>query len=451
MEQQRQSNRPERRDSTVSYESQRPPPAPKAPDDALAKTVAETRSGELALDVTIAAPLPNAEGSLGDVVGAATLSVLPKIDAEGETIKLVRPGGPRYRPLRPLGEGGMGEVSLVEDQDIGRTVAIKRLRGEAQAAPQIARFVDEVRTIGSLEHPNIVPIHDVGVDDAGRFFFVMKYVDGETVESIIERLGAGDPRTIAEYPVSRRLEIFVGLLRALHYAHSRGVIHRDVKPANVMVGRFGEVILMDWGVARPIGGAKEPAGRMSASDMRAAPSRASETHDGALIGTPLYMSPEQALGKNAELDARSDLYSACVVLHELLALRHLREGTKSLAELVALAATDDVASTRELGIRPHASNPNGFPPELMHFIVRGLRRLPRDRWQSADQMLAELEAIQEGRCRVQCTKTMTKRMAREAGRFVDRSPGLATYGFVLGVIVVVALLANAIRDLVAGL
>ncbi|MDQ3037828.1 MAG: serine/threonine protein kinase [Myxococcota bacterium] len=476
------------KDQTVGYESQPPTPptsgpveitrlgSPRLPaelaatyaDGAEVSALASTALGatalgatalaplsiNVALGATIAAPLPNvAEGSSSEPrAGASTLSVLPRVEPAGDAVRLVAsPGEPRYRNVRTLGEGGMGEVALVEDLDIGRTVALKRLRGQdAQGAALVARFVDEVRTIGSLEHPNIVPIHDVGVDEHGRYFFVMKFVDGETLEAIVEKLRAGDVEARRVYTVQRRVEIFVGLLRALQYAHARGVVHRDVKPANIMVGRFGEVVLMDWGVARPIGKADADAARarVSPAEMHAAPSRASETHDGALIGTPLYMSPEQAAGDNDALDARSDLYSACVVLHELLGLRHLREAKSgSLAELLSAIASDDAPEVH-LMFGAHASNPQGVPAELTHFLHKGLARDRAKRWSSADEMMLELEAILDGRCRVQCHLTFLKRSTRELGRLVDRSPRAVMLGLTFGALATFALVANALRDLI---
>src|SRR5262249_13795396 len=129
----------------------------------------------------------------------------------------------RYEPTKLLGAGGMGEVVLVTDHDIERKVALKRLLPEMTDPSILARFVDEIRTVGRLEHPNIVPIHDVGVDELGRYFFVMKYVEGETLESIIEKLQAGDPKYVEKYSIEVRIELFLGVLHALSYAHERGI------------------------------------------------------------------------------------------------------------------------------------------------------------------------------------------------------------------------------------
>jgi serine/threonine protein kinase len=185
-----------------------------------------------------------------------------------------------------LGTGGMGVVERAEDVDIGRPVAIKRLLPEATHPFGVARFVSEIRIVGSLDHPNVVPIHDVGVDDDGRYFFVMKYVEGQTLADVIDKLAAGDPLTHAFWTFERRAELMIAVLQALEYAHERGVIHRDVKPENIMVGSHGEIRLMDWGIAKHVG-VQEPG-----------------EANGALIGTPAYMSPEQADRRRARRPQR---------------------------------------------------------------------------------------------------------------------------------------------------
>jgi serine/threonine-protein kinase len=186
----------------------------------------------------------------------------------------------------------MGEVALVEDRDIGRKVARKRLLPGAGDS-DVMRFVDEIRVVGKLDHPSIVPIHDVGIDEQGELFFVMKFVEGETLEAVLERLRAGDPETLANWDNTRRIEVFRQLLHALSYAHERGILHRDIKPANVMIGAHGEVMLMGWGVARPIGGSREAHLAKRASETPG-DAKLSSTSAGTLVGTPSYMSPSRS-------------------------------------------------------------------------------------------------------------------------------------------------------------
>jgi serine/threonine-protein kinase len=387
-----------------------------APDTALAtaQTAVDTSS------LTASLPPPS--------VSAARTTVLPRIEGDGVALRLIPEARTRYEPIKLLGAGGMGEVLLVKDQDIARPVAIKRLLPEMNDPALLARFVDEIRTVGRLEHPNIVPIHDVGVDELGRYFFVMKYVEGETLESIIRRLDAGDPAYHRKYTFERRVEIFMAVLQALAYAHASGVVHRDIKPANVMVGRYGEVLLMDWGIAKPIDEKRDLATTASAligvEEAQGERGRMFATRVGALVGTPAYMAPEQARSENDRIDARSDLYSAAVLFHELITLRHYLADKQTTEDLLAAVIVHE-PSHGEL-IAAAYSHPHQRPPaELVHFVQRGMAKDPARRYQSANEMIDMLQRILEGRLDVQCAVTMQKRMLREAVRMVDRAPWIS--------------------------
>jgi serine/threonine-protein kinase len=357
--------------------------------------------------------------------GAGKTAVLPRLSGE----KLVHDGRDRYAIKRVLGTGGMGEVALAEDQDIGRSVAVKYLHAPNDGA-LVARFVEEIHTVGSLEHPNIVPIHDVGIDEQGRYFFVMKHVEGETVENVIEKLAAGDPAYHARYTFTARVELFVAMLRALQFAHARGIVHRDIKPANVMVGKFGEVVLMDWGVAKSAQSTSH-APSPAAPDAAPAPegrARLFTTRHGSLVGTPAYMSPEQARGDVEHIDARSDLYSACVLFHELLTLHHYMEDRQTLEDMLrAIIAGEGVSVASIASIGKADPGQGSVPAELLYFCERGMRKDPKDRPQSAASMIDELAATLDGRVKVQCPTTLTKRVTRELGRFVDRHPFLGVW------------------------
>ena len=178
-----------------------------------------------------------------------SLTVLPRVQIAGDQAHIVTPRKPRYERVKQLGEGAFGEVELAVDNDIERTVAIKRIKANVLDEDSVLRFVSEVQSVGRLEHPGIVPIHDVGCDDQG-YFFVMKYVECETLESIIAKLRAGDVSYRSRYSMEARAALMLSLCRAVQFAHTRGYVHRDIKPANIMVGAFGEVVLMDWGLAK---------------------------------------------------------------------------------------------------------------------------------------------------------------------------------------------------------
>jgi serine/threonine-protein kinase len=363
---------------------------------------------------------PPAASSL-DQIGA---SVLPAVEWASSPPALRLRDAPRFLVTGRLGEGGLGEVVAALDQDIGRTVAIKRIRADRGSTSTLVRFVQEIRTIGRLEHANIVPIHDVGRDEAGALYFVMRHVDGETLDAVLHRLKDGDPATHARFGIERRVEIATAVLEALAYAHARGVVHRDVKPANVMIGRYGEVMLLDWGVARLVEGphsdALDAEGAVSGSLL--------ETQAGALIGTPLYMSPEQARGE--KVDARSDLYAVAVMMHELLTLEHYLadcEGTEAILEGVR-------SRPLPLGSRQTSPHQNPVPPELAWFLVDAAAKDAAQRFPNAEAMLDRLARRREGDFPVQCPVTFTHYFVRRGLRFFDRNLLACTAAAATGII-----------------
>jgi len=368
----------------------------------------------------------------------ARSTVLPRVERTGDGATLVSMARPRFETRRSLGQGGIGEVVAAMDQDIGREVAIKRLRGDVQGAAAVARFVDEIRTVGALEHPNIVPIHDVGVDDDGSLYFVMRCVQGETLESVIERLAAGDPLAHAQWTHERRVHVFRQLLDAVAFAHERGYVHRDIKPANIMVGHWGEVFLMDWGIAKPVGAPDVPS--PSTGTASATGERVTSTHVGSVLGTPAYMSPEQARGE--PVDARSDVYSLCVLLHELLGLKHYLDHCTTV-EAVLDGVQHAHAPAPSFIPSPHQAP---APMDMSWYVRKGLAKEPARRYQSAREMIERLDAREEGLVPVQCPVTFSKRMMREQIRFIDRHPML--YMAMLGLFVA-STVALAVWRLVA--
>jgi serine/threonine-protein kinase len=371
-----------------------------------------------------------------DTTGAVrtTLSrsaVLPRVEVAGQEAKLVLDPRTRYEERRMLGAGGVGEVVEALDNDIGRTVALKRLLPEMRAPTTLLRFIDEIRTIGGLEHPNIVPIHDVGVDAAGQYYFVMKYVQGETLESIIDKLAAGNPEYHRKYTFERRVQLFMGILEAVHYAHAKGYIHRDIKPANVMVGPFGEVMVMDWGLAKKIrgpDGAPVPAliGLPATTGPEGAAGTLSQSSSfgtavGSILGTPAYMSPEQAMGDAIPVDERSDVYSLSVLFYELLTLHHYLGAKQRTLEEMLGAVIHEKPVRAEFVKSPHQGPP---PAELAWFLLGGMAKNPADRYQSVAEMIARLGERRDGNFPVQCPITFVKRLTHGWLRFVDKHPFL---------------------------
>ncbi len=265
--------------------------------------------------------------------------------------------GSRYRFLEVLGQGGMGEVVLAFDERIGREVAVKRIRSERPSAEEVARFVREARVQGRLEHPAVVPVHDLAVDRAGVPFFVMKRLAGTDVKELLERLREG--READEAGARRRLlRAFADVCLAVEFAHSRGIVHRDLKPANIMLGDFGEVYVLDWGIARMLDADEPERAPADAAFEPTAPAppippgggggpgRAEwHTRPGAILGTPAYMAPEQLSGEPARPAA--DIYAlGCI-------LREIAPGVPELDAICGRATAYDRAarlgSARELG------------------------------------------------------------------------------------------------------
>lgn len=224
--------------------------------------------------------------------------------------------GTKYRLLEKIAAGGMGTVYLAEDTQLQRRVALKVLHMPEVASELSARMWREARVIAKLEHPSIVPVHDVGELPDGRVFYVMKFVQGQRL----------DQYACAENELPNRLRTFQKICEAVAFAHANGVIHRDLKPENIMVGAFGEVLVMDWGLAKIVsgelgiddGGAKIDDGSMM--NGRGLPSTAHETQHGAVMGTPAYMAPEQKRGEIEAIDQRTDVYALGAIFKFLLSV-----------------------------------------------------------------------------------------------------------------------------------
>ena len=318
----------------------------------------------------------------------------------------------RYVVAEEIARGGMGAVLRAVDCDIRREVAIKYLLDQTGSAKKL-RFIEEAQITGQLEHPNIVPIHELGIDADKRLFFSMKMVRGRSLAQILDALRDEPASAEKEYPLSRLLNIFVSVAHAIAYAHSRGVIHRDLKPANIMVGDFGEVYVMDWGLAKvlkegrasdratpPPSAAPSPAGSIAPQSLtsRVATSRAADadlTVEGEVLGTPAYMPPEQATGQIQAIDQRSDVYSLGAILYEMLALRSPVNKEGNYAMVLIRVAEGQIRPPEEGNAKRMRAGK--IPRELSAVAMKALSKRPQDRYQTVEALRRDVELFQAGR------------------------------------------------------
>jgi serine/threonine-protein kinase len=291
----------------------------------------------------------------------------------------------RFQLQGELGRGGMGRVLEARDPELRRSVAVKVLVDPSQVTEaQLSRFVAEAQITSQLEHPNIIPVHEMGLSEDGQIYFVMKKVEGRSLGQVIAALRAGDEDTEAVWGRHRLLTAFSQVCNAVAYAHDRGVLHRDLKPDNIMLGPFGQVLLMDWGVARLMGDTSEAAVSEAIDKLTVA-----HTMDGAAIGTPGFMSPEQSQGRLHLLDGRSDVWSLGAVLYQLLTLLPAYDAPNLLAMLY------EAASGPPMDPRERAPERN-IPEEVAAVCLRAMASERDDRFTTAAALAAAVEAFLEG-------------------------------------------------------
>ena len=301
-----------------------------------------------------------------------------------------------------LGCGGMGRIYQARDPELRRTVAIKVLLDPKEVKrATLARFVSEAQITSQLDHPNIIPIHEIGATEDGEVYFVMKKVEGRTLSKILADVRGGDE----EWTQYRLLNVFIKICDALAYAHDRGVLHRDLKPDNIMLGRFGEVLVMDWGVARLITDKTEEVEDHGSIEIAIK----NKTVDGTSVGTPGYMSPEQAKGQLDRLGPSSDVWSLGAILYEMLALRQAYEADDSFSLMMKALKPPVPPSTRSPEMKTH--------PEIEAVCLKALQPEPSQRYPSAVELGRAVEDYLEGskRREKQAQKARLRRRITVAG------------------------------------
>jgi serine/threonine-protein kinase len=332
---------------------------------------------------------------------------------------------PRYHIVRRLAAGGMGEVYLVRDLELQREVALKVLRSDMAEDPECtARFQEEARAVSALEHPNIVPIYDVGRTPDGQPWFTMKYVQGQTLEALLDDLRHNRNDAQARFPFAQRLQMIMQMAEAVAFAHQHGVLHRDLKPANIMVGPYGEITIMDWGLAKrrraPLGG---PLPNLTLA--------------GCTCGTPGYIAPEDVEDSNQATEA-SDVYGLGVVMYELFALSHPYAGKSGMAAIIS-SLTEDAPSADELSSKVQGR----VPREIARLVIaRAMARKRDDRYQTMRQFIQAVAEQIAGHTPVVCPHSGLKRLLSWMAQQVDNRGYLVILALVVGWVTPLAVLTT---------
>jgi serine/threonine protein kinase len=324
--------------------------------------------------------------------------------------------GRRYKVQGAIGGGGMGIVLQARDLRIRRSVAMKVIKTSAQFSREnVLRFVDEAQLTGQLQHPNIVPVYELGLDDQEEVFYTMKFVRGKTLDEILAGLRRGDEVMLAKYPLTALLAVFQKICDGVAYAHSMGVVHRDLKPDNVMVGEYGEVLVMDWGLAKKIAHGMNDEHLGDLPEPPPVDLRNFETLHGLIVGTPPYIAPEAARGELEQIDPRSDIFVLGAILYAILTLRPPFPG-REFGELIEQIVSgkfvhpssynQPAKATRTPSPPPPGPDglcyplshlPGGRVPEgLAATVMKAMAYTIADRYQTVEELQSDVTAWQGG-------------------------------------------------------
>ncbi len=322
-----------------------------------------------------------------------------------------------------LAQGGMGAIYRVYDRDFKRGNVLKVILPKIMASRQMfLSFIEEARITGQLEHPNIIPVHDLGVMDNEMLYFSMKEIQGESLDKILKRIRADEADIVEKYSIYNLLVLFRKVCDALAYAHSREIIHRDLKPENIMVGNYGEVLVVDWGLARRM---SEQDVTMNSPEEDVDPLSESigdltRTRYGMIKGTPAFMPPEQAKGQVEEIDKRTDIFLLGSTLYAIATLSAPFLG-EDVYEILENAENSIFEHPKERAPK------RDLPPELCRIILKAMEPEPGDRYQHVEDIIEDIDDLLEGR-------TSSEQLSFKPGEFImkEGDSGIEAYVILTG-------------------
>ncbi len=366
--------------------------------------------------------------------------------------------GKRYKVMGSIGRGGMGVVHQARDLRIHRQVAMKVIKTASQFSREnVLRFVDEAQLTGQLQHPNIVPVYEIALDDQDEVFYTMKFVKGITLDDVLKGLRKGDEPMVKEYSLTALLDIFQKICDGVAYAHSKGVVHRDLKPDNIMIGEYGEVLVMDWGLAKRMSSGLHdehlsdaaPRDPEVKAEMPDAGMREFQTLNGLIVGTPPYISPEAARGELDLITPQSDIYVLGSILYAILTLRPPYPG-KEFGELIEQIVSGRFEHPSSFNQTPKGSSgsPDNIAYVLAHLpgrrvpeglaaiVLKAMSYQTEDRYAKVEDLQDDITAWQNGFAPKAERASVRKQIMLWAARHKDKVAFFTAFAVIFHVAVI---------------
>ncbi len=336
----------------------------------------------------------------------------------------------KYKFERSLGMGGMKAVLQVWNMDTARSMAMAvMLNSDDRPAEDVQRFLNEARITAMLEHPNIVPVHEIGVDNSGSPYFTMKLLRGKTLEQLIKDLKDGKLNR-KKFDLQRMLRIYVKICNAIAFGHSKSIIHLDIKPDNIHVGDFGEVLVLDWGLAKNLN-VDDKIDIGKTKSVETVP--LDKTIDGITKGTPGYMAPEQAAGKNRDRDIRSDIYALGAILYFITTWQKPVTGADA-KQIMINTVQGNIVTPR----KAKRENKSGLdiPPALEAIVMKAMSLNQADRYQSVNELRSDIFSFIGGFA----TRAEAPGVAKRSVMFINRNYIKIAFAASLAVIIAIIVL-----------